>query len=92
MFHTRASALVAFEVTLHRLNAQQRDPNAWEEANLLQALAAITAGEYDAAVESIAAAARPPTAAEVSHIQRRDLLTRAKIRDRFDDLKKDGSR
>jgi hypothetical protein len=84
---TRARAFAAFEITVARLAARQRDPNAWEEGNLLEALVAITSGDYDAASARIAAAARQPTPAEVSAIVRRRLLTRAEILDRFDDLR-----
>jgi hypothetical protein len=86
MEQTRESALAAFEAGLRRVDTRQRDPGAWEEGNLLGALVAITSGEYAVAVTRIDAAGRAPTAAEVSTIARRVLLTRAEIRDRLDDL------
>jgi hypothetical protein len=83
----REKALAAFEVALRALEASERDPGAWTEHNLLEALVAITSGVYDIGIERIAAAQRPPTPAEVSSIRRRELLTRAEIRDRFEDLR-----
>jgi len=87
MEQTRERALATFEIALSRLEAAERDPGAWTEHNLLEALVAITSGEYDLAVARIAAAQRPPTPAEVSSIDRCELLTRAEIRDRFEDLR-----
>lgn len=87
MEHTRASALAAFEIALHRFDAQQRDPGAWEERHLRDALTAIQSGDYNAAAVSVRIAKRAPTADEVSVIGTRQLLTRAEIRDRLDDLR-----
>jgi hypothetical protein len=87
MEQTRERALAALEIALSRLEEAERDPGAWTEHNLLEALVAITSGEYDLAVAHIAAAQRPPTPAEVSSIRRRELLTWAEIRDRFEDLR-----
>jgi len=86
MDHSRERALAALESALGRLEAAEREPGAWTEHNLLEALVAITSGQYDIAVARIAAAQRAPTPAEVSSIERRKLLTRAEIRDRFEDL------
>jgi len=86
MEQTRERALVAFERALVRLALASREPFVWEEINLLEALVAITSGDYRGALEMIAAAQRPPTAAEVSTITRRKLLTRAELRRRFDDV------
>ena len=86
MEQTRERALAAFEIALVRLDATSREPGAWIEHNLLEALIAITSEEYDRAVARIAAAQRQPTPANVSAIERRGLLTKAEIRDRFDNL------
>jgi hypothetical protein len=87
MKQTKESALAAFEIALNRLEATERDPGAWTEHNLLAALVAITSGHYDIAVARIAGAQRAPTRAEVSSIERRELLTRTEIRDRYEDLR-----
>ena len=84
--HTRASALLALESALDLFDAKPREVSAWEEDCLLESLVAITSGDYDGALAHIGAAQRHPTAAEVSTIRRRELLTRAEIRDRFADL------
>ena len=80
-------ALGAFEIALSHLETSERDPGAWTEHNLLEALVAITSEEYDLAVARIAATQRPPTPTEVSGIRRRELPTRSEIRDRFEDLR-----
>jgi len=84
---TRAKAFAAVEIALSHLAARQREPNAWEEANLLEALIAITSRDYDAANTRIAAVARQPTPAEVSALVRRELLSRAEILNHFEDLR-----
>ena len=86
MDQSRERALAAFETALSRLEAAEREPGAWTERNLLEALVAITSGQHDVAVARIAAAQRAPTPAEVSSIERRKLLTRLEIRDRCADL------
>ena len=86
MEHSRVMVLAAFEAALVRLAVASRHPNAWEEINLLDALIAMTSKDYQLALDRIMASQRPPTAAEVSTIVKRTLLTRAEIRDRFDDL------
>jgi hypothetical protein len=86
MEQTRERALVAFERALVRLAMAPREPFVWEEVNLLEALVAITSGDYRGAIDRIAAAQRPPTATEVLSITRRKLLPRAELRRRFDDV------
>jgi hypothetical protein len=86
MEQTRERALVAFDRALVRLALASREPFVWEEVNLLEALVAITSGDYRGALEMIAAAQRPPTVVEISTITRRKLLTRAELRRRFDDV------
>ena len=90
MEQTRERALAAFAIALGQLDAAAREPGTWIEHNLLEALVAITSEEYDRAVALIAAAQRPPTPATVSAIERRGHLTKAEIRDQFEDLRKDG--
>jgi len=51
MEQTRGRALVAFESALVRLATVGRDPSAWEEGNLLEALGAMTSGDYSSAVD-----------------------------------------
>ena len=87
MEYTRANAFAAFEIALHRLEVRQRELGAWEEGNLLDALVAISSGEYAVAVGFIAAAGRAPTPAEISPVARRGTLSRADIRVRFHDLR-----
>lgn len=87
MQQTREKAFAAFEIVLGRLEAVLHEPSAWTEHNLLEALIAITAQEYDHAVARIAAAQQPPTPAEFSATERHELLTRAEIRECFDDLR-----
>lgn len=86
MLHSRDSAIKTFETALDLLDAKPREVGAWQERCLLEALVAITSGDHDGAVAYVSAAQRPPTAAEVSALQHRILLTRAEIRDQFDDL------
>jgi hypothetical protein len=89
MEQSRVMVLAAFEAALVRLAVASREPYAWEEANLLDALIAMTSKDYQLALDRIMASQRPPTAAEVSTIIKRTLLTRAEIRDRFEDLQAD---
>jgi hypothetical protein len=86
MAQTRERALVAFDNALVRLSAAGRDPSTWEEGNLLDALAAMSSGDYARAMEKIRSAQRLPTPTEVSTITSRKLLTRIQLRDRFDDV------
>jgi hypothetical protein len=83
---TRAKALVAFDNVLVRLATVGRNPSGWEEGNLLDALAAMSSGDYKHALEKIKSALRLPTPADVSTITSRNLLNRAQLRDRFDDV------
>jgi hypothetical protein len=83
---TRGRALLAFDSALLRLATAWRDPSAWEEGNLLEALISMKSADYTSAVEKIRSARRPPTPAEVLTITSRNLLNRAQIRDRFDDV------
>jgi hypothetical protein len=83
---TRGRALVAFDNALVRLAAAGRDPSAWEEGNLRDALAAMSSGDYKHALEKISSALRLPTPADVATITSRNLLNRAQLRDRFDDV------
>jgi hypothetical protein len=82
----RAKALVAFDNVLVRLATVGRNPSGWEEGNLLDALAAMSSGDYKHALEKIKSALRLPTPADVSTITSRNLLNRAQLRDRFDDV------
>jgi hypothetical protein len=86
MEQNRGRALVAFDSALIRLATVGRDPSAWEEGNLLDALGAMSSGDYQRAVEKIKSAQRQPTATEVSTITSRNLLNRAQLRDRFDEV------
>ena len=83
---TRGRALVAFDIALVRLATAGRDPSAWEEGNLLEALAAMASGNYKRALLKIKSAQRLPTPADVSTITSRNLLNRAQLRDRFDEV------
>jgi len=83
---TRGRALVAFDNALVRLATAGRDPSAWEEGNLVEALKAMAAGDYARAVARVNAAQRLPTPSEVSTITSRNLLKRAQLRDQFDDV------
>ena len=83
---TRGRALVAFDNALVRLATAGRDPSAWEEGNLLEALAAMASGNYKRALVKIKSAQRLPTPADVSTITSRNLLNRAQLRDRFDEV------
>jgi hypothetical protein len=85
----RSKAMVAYERVLVRLALEWREPTAWEESNLLEALVAMISGDYRGALAFIEAAARPPALEEVGAIGRqyRPLLTWAEIRDRFDELR-----
>jgi len=83
---TRAKALVAFDNVLVRLATVGRNPTGWEEGNLLDALAAMSSGDYKHALTKISSALRLPTPADVSTITSRNLLNRAQLRDRFDDV------
>jgi hypothetical protein len=87
MEHTETEALAAFEAALARLDASPREPGAWIEHNLLEALVHITSGQHDFALACIAAAGRPPTPPEASSLSRRELLTKTEIRDRLEDLR-----
>ena len=87
MEQTKTEAIAVFEIALARLETSAREPDAWTEHNLLEALAWITSGQYDSAITRIEAAARSPSPAEVSSIERRELLKKADIRDRFEDLR-----
>jgi hypothetical protein len=78
--------LAAFESALVRLAVASREPYAWEEINLRGALIAMTSKDYQSALDRIMASQRPPSAAELSTIVMRRRLTRAEIRNRFDDL------
>jgi hypothetical protein len=86
MEQTRGRAVVAFDNALVRLAIDGRDPSAWEERNLLDALGALSSGDYPRATEKIKAAQRLPTPTEVSTITSRYLLKRAQLRDRFDNV------
>ncbi|HTF42731.1 MAG TPA: hypothetical protein VK641_02465 [Terriglobales bacterium] len=83
---TAGRALVAFDNALVRLAAAGRDPSAWEEANLLDALEAMSSADYKSALEKIKAALSLPTPADISTITSRNLLNRAQLRDRFDEV------
>ena len=83
---TRGRALVAFDNALVSLATAGRDPSAWEEGNLVEALKAMSAGDYTRAVERVRSAQRLPTPTEVSTITSRNLLSRAQLRDRFDEV------
>jgi hypothetical protein len=85
----RSKAMATYERVLVRVALEWREPTAWEEFNLLEALVAMISGDYRAALAFIDAAARPPASVEVAAIGRqyRPLLTWAEIRDRFDELK-----
>lgn len=83
---TRGKALIAFDNALVRLATAGRDPSAWEEGNLVAALAAMSLGDYKRASEKIRSALRLPSPADVSTITSRNLLSTAQLRDRFDDV------
>jgi hypothetical protein len=83
---TRGKALVAFDNVLVRLATIGRNPSGWEEGNLLDALSALSSGDYIHALEKIKAALRLPTPADISTITSRNLLSRAQLRDRFDEV------
>ena len=83
---TRGRSLIAFDGALVRLATAGRDPSAWEEGNLIAALSAISLGDYQRASEKIKCALRLPSPADVSTITSRNLLSRAQLRDRFDDV------
>jgi hypothetical protein len=86
MEQSRAKALVAFDNALVRLTTAGRDPSAWEEGNLVDALGAMSSGDYKQALERIKSAQRLPTPTEISTITSRNLLKRAQLRDRFDNV------
>ena len=75
---------MAFDGALVRLSMAGRDPSAWEEGNLLEALGAMSSRDYEHAMQNIKSAQRLPTPAEVSTITNRKLLNREQLRNRFD--------
>jgi hypothetical protein len=83
---TKAKALVAFDNVLVRLATVGRNPSGWEEGNLLDALAAMSSGDYTRAMEKIKSALLLPTPADVATITSRNLMNRAQLRDRFDEV------
>jgi hypothetical protein len=84
---TRGRAFEALDTVLDRLAVVLREPTAWEEFNLLEAIVAITSGHYQTAIDRIADAQRAPTLAEISALKRRPIETRTEIRARVEELK-----
>jgi hypothetical protein len=84
MDQDRTRVLVAFDGALVRLSMAGRDPSAWEEGKLLDALSAMSSGDYKDAMDKIKSAQRLPTHTEISTITSRMLLNRAQLRARFD--------
>jgi hypothetical protein len=83
----RSKVVVAYEQLLVRLASEKREPTAWEESNLLEALVAIVSGNYLNAMDYIGAAKRGPADSEIAEMKWRSRLSLVEIRERFEDLR-----
>jgi len=72
---------------LVRVSSERREPHAWEQGSLLDALVSIVSGNYHDAMDCIAAAKRGPADSEIAEMQWRRPLSLAEIRERLENLR-----